>query len=154
MKTTIFLICIGVLGVLLFSGCAAHVPMAPNEADMAVKKFKEPTNGSAGVYIYRDEFFGAAIKMNIFVDDKFIGQTAANTYHYVEVAPGKHIFKGSSENDSIIDIEVMANKLYYIWQEVKMGIIYARNKLQLVDKVTGQEGVIKSKLAISGPIGQ
>ncbi|MDR2081718.1 MAG: DUF2846 domain-containing protein [Campylobacteraceae bacterium] len=147
-------LCVGIFSVLLLGGCATHVPMALQEADIATKEFKEPTNGNAGVYVYRNEFIGAAIKMNVFVDDKFIGQTAAHTYHYVEIAPGRHIFKGSSENDSIISVEVAANKLYYIWQEVKMGVMYARNKLQLVDKTTGQKGVIGSKLAISSPISQ
>jgi hypothetical protein len=62
--------------------------MAFKESDIAAKKFKEPTDGNTGIYIYRNEFMGAAIKMYVFVDNKFIGQTAVNTYHYVELAPG------------------------------------------------------------------
>jgi hypothetical protein len=151
MKKVTLLVCTTFFGAWLFSGCAT-VPMASKEADATAKKFKEPTEGSAGVYIYRNEVMGAAIRMNLFVDDKLIGPTTAKTYHYVEIAPGNHTFKGSSENDSIIDVEAIANKLYYIWQEVKMGFMYARNKIQLVDEITGQNGVMESELAISSPI--
>jgi hypothetical protein len=35
-----------------------------------------------------------------------------------------------------------------------MGIMYARNKLQLVDKTIGQKGVMESELAISSSISQ
>ncbi|MDR1285107.1 MAG: DUF2846 domain-containing protein [Campylobacteraceae bacterium] len=98
----------------LLSGCAARVPMASKKADISAKEFKEPINNNAGIYIYRNEFIGAAIKMYVFVDNKPIGQTAANTYHYIELIPGNYTFKGSSENDSVINVEVAANKLYYI----------------------------------------
>jgi hypothetical protein len=48
----------------------------------------------------------------------------------------------------------VANKLYYIWQEVKMGMMYARNKLHLVNESQGQKGVLESELSISNPIPQ
>ncbi|MDR3163260.1 MAG: DUF2846 domain-containing protein [Helicobacteraceae bacterium] len=133
------------------SGCAS-VPMASNEADLAAKEFKMPTNGKAGVYVYRNEVMGAAIKMDALVDDQLIGSTAAQTYHYVEIAPGRHVFKGKAENESLLDLDAVANKLYYIWQEVKMGAFIARNKLQLVSAEQGQKGVKESKRALSQPI--
>jgi hypothetical protein len=49
-------------------------------------------------------------------------------------------------------LEVKAGSLYYIWQEAKMGILYARNKLHAVDEKEGQEGVLKTKLAESASI--
>jgi hypothetical protein len=141
------------IGAWLLSGCAS-VPMAPAQADLAAKEFKAPTNGKAGVYIYRNEFMGAAIKMDLFVDSFAIGSTAKQTYHYIELAPGRHIFEGKAENTSTLDLETAANKLYYIWQEVKIGLLIARNKLSLVDESAGQKGVSESQLAISNPIPQ
>jgi hypothetical protein len=126
--------------------------MASSADDLKAKEFKAPTNGKAGVYIYRNEFFGAAIKMDVFVDDWLIGSTAKQTYHYVELAPGRHIFKGKAENESLLDLNAAANKLYYIWQEVKMGVLTARNKLQLVGEEEGQKGVKESQLALSRSI--
>jgi hypothetical protein len=34
----------------------------------------------------------------------------------------------------------------YVWQEVKMGVMYARNKLTLVDEATGKAGVNECSL--------
>lgn len=35
----------------------------------------------------------------------------------------------------------------YVWQEVKMGFIAARSKLQVVDEATGRKGVAETALA-------
>ena len=90
---------------------------------------------------------GAAIKMGVELDGKAIGQTAANTYLYKEVTPGRHTFTSKAENDSSIDVDAKPGTLLYIWQEVKMGLLGARSKLQLVDQVQGQKGVQETKLA-------
>jgi hypothetical protein len=134
----------------LLSGCA--VPMALEELDITAKEFKVPADGKAGIYIYRNETIGYVYTMQVFVDDYLIGSTGAKTYHYIELVPGYHVFKGSSENDSVLDVKVVANKLYYIWQEVKFGLITSRNKLHLMDESQGQKGVLESKRAVSTPI--
>jgi hypothetical protein len=126
--------------------------MATQEMDLIAKEFKAPTDGKAGIYIYRNEVIGSvAYTMKVFVDDYLIGSTGAKTYHYVELAPGNYVFKGISENDSILYVKVAANKLYYIWQEVTFGFMTPRNKLHLVDEATGQKGVLESEQAFSNP---
>jgi predicted small secreted protein len=150
MKKIILLVCTVLFNVLLLSGCAT-VQMAVKDMDLTAKEFKAPTNGKAGIYIYRSEVFGAAFPMYVSVDDYPIGSTAAKTYHYVEVSPGYHIIKGRAENDSFVGFDFLANKLYYIWQEVKMGLMVAGNELHLVDEAIGQKGVLESKLAVSNP---
>lgn len=126
-------------------GCAS-VNMGDAKQDAALKTFSAPKD-KAGVYIYRNESMGAAIKMSVELDGKAIGQTAANTYLYKEVTPGKHTFTSKAENDSSIDVDAKPGTLLYIWQEVKMGLLGARSKLQLVDQAQGQKGVHETKLA-------
>ncbi len=126
-------------------GCAS-VPMGDAKQDAALKTFVAKPD-VAGIYVYRNENFGAAIKMDIEVDGKNIGQTAAKTYLYKEVTPGKHIVTGRSENVDNVEVNAVAGKLYYIWQEVKMGLMYAGNKLHLVDEAQGKKGVLESNLA-------
>jgi starvation-inducible outer membrane lipoprotein len=46
---------------LLMTGCAS-VPMGDARQDSALKTFPAPRPGTAGIYIYRNETFGAAIK--------------------------------------------------------------------------------------------
>lgn len=126
-------------------GCAS-VNMGDAKQDAALKTFATP-KGTAGVYIYRNESMGAAIKMNVELDGRAIGQTIANTYLYKEVTPGKHTFTSKAENDSSIEVDAKPGTLLYIWQEVKMGLLGARSKLQLVDQMVGQKGVQETKLA-------
>ncbi|WP_459950083.1 DUF2846 domain-containing protein [Denitratisoma sp. agr-D3] len=129
---------------LTIAGCAS-VPMGDPAKDAALKNFT-PQAGVSGVYIYRNESLGAAVKMDVEIDGKPVGQTVAKSYVYKELPPGKHMIVSKSENDDSLEINTLPGKLYYIWQEVKMGILYARTKLHLVDDEEGKKGVNETKL--------
>lgn len=126
-------------------GCAS-VPMGDPQQDAALKRFSTKPN-VAGIYIYRNESMGGAVRMDVEVDGKPLGQTAANTYFYTEVSPGKHTVTSKAENTDSIEVDTIAGKLYYIWQEVKMGVLYARTKLHLVTEAEGKKGVLETRLA-------
>ncbi|WP_290905889.1 DUF2846 domain-containing protein [Aquabacterium sp.] len=126
-------------------GCAS-VNMATPQQDATVKSFAAPKD-NAGIYIYRNETMGSAVKMEVAVDGTPIGKTVAHTFLYKEVAPGKHTLTSSAENTSTLEIDAKPGALYYVWQEVKMGIMYARTKLNLVDETEGKKGVLETKLA-------
>lgn len=135
------------LFVLNLVGCAS-VPMGDAKQDAALKTFAEKPD-VAGVYIYRNESMGGAVRMDVDVNGKPLGQTAAKTYFYTEVAPGKNTVTSKSENTDTLEIDTVAGKLYYVWQEVKMGVLYARTKLHLVSEEEGKKGVLESQLAAS-----
>lgn len=126
-------------------GCAS-VNMGSPQQDAAAKAFKAPAD-KAGIYIYRNETMGAAIKMDVSVDGQRIGETAANTYLYKEVAPGKHTVESKAENTDKVEVDAKPGMLYFIWQEVKMGVLGARTKLNIVGEADGKKGVNETKLA-------
>jgi hypothetical protein len=132
---------------LVMTGCAS-VQMADPQQDASLKTFKVAPD-KAGIYIYRNESMGAAVKMDILVDGKQIGESAAKTYFYQEVTPGKHTVSSKAENTDTLEVTVKPGTLSYIWQEVKMGILMARTKLSLVSEEEGKKGVQESKLAVS-----
>lgn len=132
--------------VLILTGCAS-VPMASVEADAQAKQFV-PSDGKSKIYVYRNENFGAALKMTVLLDDKILADTAAKTYVVAEVEPGQHILVSKTENDAMLELDTKAGEIYYVWQEVKMGAFTARSKLHLVDQKAGQEGVNESKLIL------
>lgn len=136
---------IGLFMLLGLVGCAS-VPMGDKKQDTYLKNFSSVPD-KAGLYVYRNESFGGAVKMDVEVDGKPIGVTAAKTYLFKELMPGKHTVASRAENSDSIELDVQPGKLYYIWQEVKMGVLYARTKLHLVDEVVGQKGVNETKLA-------
>jgi len=130
-----------------FVGCAS-VPMGDARQDAAAKAFQAPKD-KAGIYVFRNETMGAAIKMDVSIDGQTVGQTAANTFLYKEVAPGKRTVVSKAENTDTLELDAKPGVLYFIWQEVKMGLLGARSKLQLVDEAKGKRGVAETKLAES-----
>lgn len=135
---------IPVVALLLLSGCAS-VPMAPMEKDAEAKAFAPPADQGA-LYIFRDEVFGAAIPMTVSVNGHVIGQTASNSYFWLELDPGHYRVESHTENVSTLPVTVTAGENTYVWQEVKMGMWMARSLLQEVDAERGRQGVMDSKL--------
>ena len=127
------------------TGCAS-VQMGDAQQDSALKNFKAPTN-MAGLYVYRNETMGAAVKMDVFVDGARLGETASKTYFYKELTPGKHTVSSKAENTDTLEVDARPGTLLFVWQEVKMGLMYARTKLTQVSEEVGRKGVLESKLA-------
>ena len=132
------------VGVLVMSGCVS-VPIASKSADVQAKQFA-PTSDKATVYIYRNESFGSAIKMPLLIDNVAVGDTASKTYVVKQLAPGPHTITSKTEKDSTVTIDMLAGQIYYIWQEVKMGVFAARSELHVVDEQKGRAGVQESTL--------
>jgi hypothetical protein len=139
-----------VLLISMMAGCAS-VPMASAEKDAAAKTYAVKPD-KANIYIYRNENFGAAIKMPVAVDGRLVGDTASKTYLKVEVTPGNHTVTSKTENDANLNLQTIAGKNYFVWQEVKMGMWAAGSQLQQVDDATGKAGVDECKL-IEGSAG-
>ena len=72
MRTTITCAAL-LLSYLAMTGCAS-VPMEGMEETSIAKKFNPPVEGSSGLYIYRPSSLGGALKKDIWVDGKCIGE--------------------------------------------------------------------------------
>jgi hypothetical protein len=127
-------------------GCAS-VPMGDPKQDSAAKTFQVPAD-KAGIYVYRNETIGAAVKMDVIIDGQNIGETAAKTFFYKEVVPGKRTVTSKAENTDTVEVDLKPGSLAFIWQEVKMGLMFARTKLHLVSEEEGKKGVMETKLAV------
>lgn len=68
-----------ILATSLFAGCAS-VPMESEEDSGTAKEFSQPTDDNAGLYIYRASGPGTALKKDIWINDKCIGETAPNMF--------------------------------------------------------------------------
>jgi hypothetical protein len=133
----------------LLMGCAS-VPMASVEHDSQAKTFAVKPDKS-NIYLYRNENMGAAVKMDVILDGKPVGQTVASSYMEFEVSPGQHTIISKAENDDVLNVNTEPGKNYFVWQEVKMGMLYARNLLHLSDEQTGKAGVLECKLIEGAP---
>ena len=136
---------------ILFTGCAS-VPMESVERTAEAKKFNPPSEGSSGLYIYRDSRFGGALKKDVWVDGECIGETAPNIFFYEEVEGDKdHKISTESEfspNDLVVKMK--SCMLYFIRQYIKMGVFVGGAGLELVDEEEGKKAVNDLKMAIKG----
>lgn len=128
----------------LFSGCTS-VPLASDAAEHEAKQFL-PIKDKSVFYIYRNEFFGGAVGMEIYFDHANLGGTNAKHFMRVIATPGSHIIASQGENRDSLTIKSEPGKIYYIWQEAKMGVISARTKLNLVNETEGKRGVYQCSL--------
>ncbi len=139
------------LGIVLVSGCAS-VPMEDSGKSALAKQFNPPSAGNAGLYIYRSGSFGGALKKDIWLDGKCIGESAPNVFFYEQVPGGtEHKISTESEfspNDLAFKTESGVN--YFVRQYMKMGLFVGGAGVELVDEKKGKEDVAKLELANSG----
>ena len=129
------------------TGCAS-VPMASTADDKAKKEFAPPSSGNAGLYIYRNSGFGAAVTKAVYLDGDLIGQTAPKTYFYKEIKPGAHKVSTQSEfGDNGLEIRAEQGRNYFVRQYIKMGLVVAGSDLVMVTEEVGKQGVLECKLA-------
>jgi len=135
----------------LITGCAT-VPMESKEQTSMAKMFMPPSEGNAGLYIYRSGSFGGALKKDVWVDGKCIGETAPNTFFYEEVTGNQeHKISTESEfspNDLLVQTEVGNN--YFIRQYMKFGVFVGGAGLELVDEEKGKKEVQDLEMAKKG----
>ena len=106
-----------------------------------------PPNGKGVIYVVRPAVMGFAIGIPVSCDGNWVGTTRGKNFIYTVVDPGKHIISGKAENLSEVEVNVEAGKTYYVLQNIKMGMVMARNKLELTDEQTGKTKLEKCKLA-------
>ncbi len=134
------------------SGCAS-VPMESTTLSDKAKEFNPPSPSMAGVYVYRaDTHFGAALKKDVWIDQKCIGETAKGVFFYEEVeGDKKHTISTESEfspNDLVINTET--GELYFVEQYIKMGAFVGGAGLEQKDPKAGKKEIVSLKMATKG----
>ena len=97
-------------------GCASKSNYAPKEVSDNAKLFNKPSDGKAGIYIYRIVSPGGTFEKDLFIDDKFIASSYSNMFYYLEVDGDKE-YKISTESvlsPNHIFLKTEKNKLYFI----------------------------------------
>jgi hypothetical protein len=135
------------VALLVLQGCAS-VPMTSMSEDASAKEFKLDPDKSS-IYVYRNENFGSAITMTVSMDGRVAGQTGPKTYFLFQVPPGEHEVGSIAENNVNLKLKTEAGKVYYVWQEVKMGFWMARSVLHEVDEETARKAIAECKRAQS-----
>lgn len=131
------------------TGCA-HTMMDTPERSEQAKQFTLPPKDQAGLYIYRDSSFGGALKKNLYIDDKFIGQSAPYVFFYQKLKAGNHKLSTESEfSDNHLNIQMEGGKNYFVRQYIKMGVFVGGANLEQVSEEKGKKAIQKLDMALS-----
>ena len=133
------------------TGCAS-VNMATKEESAKAKEFKQPSPGNAGVYVYRNSFVGKALKKDIWIDGKCVGESAPDVFFYTEVQGGK-TYKIDTESEfspNTLELMLAAGKNYFIRQYIKMGVFVGGAGLEPIPEEQGKKDVAQLEMAKPG----
>jgi hypothetical protein len=136
---------------LLASGCAT-VDMGPKAESDKAKEFAPPSQGKAGLYVYRNSFVGKALKKDVWIDGKCLGESAPDVFFRTEVDGGKK-YKLETESEfspNALEILFESGKNYFVRQFIKMGLFVGGADLELVPEEQGKADVAKLEMATPG----
>ena len=138
----------------LAAGCAS-VPLETAQINKVAKQFDPPSDGKAGLYIYRNTFYGGAAHTDVMVDGYCIGSSAPYVFLYEEVEGDKSYkvstkfpWEESPDPDNDLLIKVKSGMNYFFQQYLRM---IGGTGVDLVDEEQGKEEV--SKLDMAAKVG-
>ena len=138
----------------LAAGCAS-VPLETAQINKVAKQFDPPSDGKAGLYIYRNTAYGGAARTDVMVDGYCIGSSAPYVFFYEEVEGDKSYkvstkfpWEKSPDPDNDLLIKVKSGIHYFFQQYLHM---IGGTGVDLVDEEQGKEEV--SKLDMAAKVG-
>ena len=139
----------------MLTGCAS-VNMASQAESTKAKEFAPPSQGNARLYVYRDSFVGKALKKDIWVDGKCLGESAPDVFFYTEVEGGKkHIIDTESEfSPNKMELMMEPGKNYFVRQYIKMGVFVGGAGVEEIPEQQGKQAVSTLEMATPGTCSQ
>jgi hypothetical protein len=126
---------------LLSAGCATTKQLVPLPDQS--KAIDDPTK--ARIYVLRPTSFAYAVAIGVRDGDMRIGSTGPNGYLCWEREPGETEIRSKAENTAVLKVKCDAGMTYFIAQNIRMGILFARNKLSQLSESEGKEKLKKCK---------
>jgi Protein of unknown function (DUF2846) len=118
------------------AGCGS-ASLAPAKTD-TLAKLMLPVEGKAVIYLFRNFPPSNGWTIHVTLDGKDMGVTGGQDYFRWEVNPGEHIVISETVDWSGLVINAEAGRIYYVWQDIGMGLFVPTSKLTLVDRVTAE----------------
>lgn len=130
---------VGLAATVAILGACASLPtpeeMRKETANFQLPKMPEP--GKAIAYVVRPSPLGPLIRFNVFVDDQEtaseMGWNRGSQYIYFNLEPGTRKIMSQAENLAELVVTAQAGDVVMIQQNTNMGIIMARNSLQVLE---------------------
>lgn len=124
----------------LASACATGMKYAE-----VASTIKPPRAEMGRIYLFRTSPLGAAVKPKIFLDDKVIGKAVAKGFFYVDVPPGTHQLRTTTEVKRTLSMTLQAGEVRYVRLKVAMGFFIGHVAPELVDNAVGEQEITKCR---------
>lgn len=99
------------------------------------------------VYVVRPSFIDPILKLSTYCDSVKIGGIGAKRFLYTVLNPGTHTFMSKLDNTETLNLQLEANKIYYIKFALKIGLGLGRVSLKVVETEEGLKDLNKCKLS-------
>jgi len=118
------------------AGCGS-APLASPRADTLAKQML-PVEGKAVIYLFRNSPPSTGWTIHVTLDGQDMGVTGGQTYFRWEVSPGEHMIISKTHKWSGLIVNAEAGKVYYVWQDIGVGLVGPTSQLKLVDRITAE----------------
>lgn len=141
------------LGLAVLTGCTASVPVHSDAQSEQAKQFAAPSDGKAGLYVYRDaEGFGGFTYRDVYLDGVCLGETAPGVFFYTEIEANKEHTLTSPGQFTPYEVTIYAQpgKTYFVEQRVKWGVLRHPAPIREVEENYGKQKIMQYQQAVAG----
>jgi len=130
----------------LGTGCAA------TKQAVSIPNLDQPFGNSqmGRIYVVRPSGFGTGVSMRVTDNGTYIGSTGAKGFLCWDREPGQAEIISKAENESKVSLNVNKGEVYYLQQHVQLGLLFARNKLEVIGEEKGEKYLKKCKPPVAG----
>lgn len=127
--------------VLLLSLAACAQPKL--EGDPQSVRIEAPPSGMSVIYLVRSSRDWGSNPTVVFIDDRWLGTTAAGVYYRMEVPPGRHTLSGYAFDQGTITLDTKAGGVYFVEQHVQGATqraqVFSSSQYQFINDARARE---------------
>jgi TM2 domain-containing membrane protein YozV len=123
----------------------------PEQQSQALKFL--PVPGRAVVYLYRKQYVGMLMGMDVVLNGQLIGQTRGYCFYRLELAPGHYTLSGDKKCVGELSFEAKDGQAIYIEKEITMGAMSGGYRYVLTNNIAqAQEKIRGCKLYLQNAL--
>jgi hypothetical protein len=131
------------------AGCATKNLATPEQDAQA--RLLQPVPGKSVIYLLRDRGDLYVTEVEVGLDERVMGTTSPNTYYRWEVPAGEHVIVSFTQPPAVLRLTTAPGGVYYVWQDINVGLLREPSRLQLVDAVTARLTLDQASLLQNQP---
>ena len=123
--------------IVILSGCAVSGPKYAEHS----KSIAPLASDKGRIYFFRDDsFVGGAVRPDILLNGKAVGESLPGGYFLIDKEPGNHTVSTSTEVDRTVEFVLASGETKYIKTSVSMGFFVGH----VIPELVGETDALKA----------